>query len=47
MWDYSILSGNGNYIISEGFDYESEEEAEAAAMRYIKDNEICERRINL
>ena len=38
-WDYSIMDPDGN-IICEDFDYETEEDAENAAMQYIADNGI-------
>ena len=39
MQDLSILDSDGN-ILYEAFDFESEDEAEAAASEYIQDNEI-------
>ena len=41
LWDYSILSQDGQ-IIHEGFDFESEDEAESAAMEYIDENGITD-----
>ncbi len=40
-WDLSILDPDGN-IIFEDFDYETEQEAEEAAMEYIKENGITD-----
>lgn len=41
MWDFSILDPDCN-IIQEGFDYETRELAETAAMAYIAENGITE-----
>ncbi len=38
-WDVSILDSKGN-IIFEDFDFETEQDAEDAAMSYIKENDI-------
>ena len=38
-WDFSILDNDGN-IIHEDFDYETETDAESAAMDYIAQNNI-------
>ena len=40
-WDYSILDKDGN-IIHEDFDFETEQDAEDAAMEYIEDNGIID-----
>jgi hypothetical protein len=40
-WDFSILDCDGN-IICEDFDYESEQDAENAAMEYIRENNISD-----
>ena len=38
-WDFSILDLDGD-IICEDFDYETEQDAEDAALEYIKENNI-------
>ncbi len=40
-WDFSILDSDGN-IIYEDFDYETEQDAEDAAMAYIRENNITD-----
>ena len=39
LWDFSILDSDSN-IICEDFDYETEQDAEDAAMEYIRENDI-------
>ncbi len=38
-WDVSVLDADGN-ILFEDFDYETEQDAEDAAMAYIKENGV-------
>ncbi len=40
-WDFSILDKNGN-ILCEDFDYETEQDAEDAAMAYVKENNLTD-----
>ena len=40
-WDWSVLNADGD-ILGEDFDYETKEEAEAAAMEYIEANSITD-----
>ena len=40
-WDFSIMDSNGN-ILCEDFDYETEQDAEDAAMEYIRQNNITD-----
>ena len=38
-WDWSVLNADGD-ILGEDFDYETEQDAEDAAMEYIRENDI-------
>ena len=38
-WDWSALNADGD-ILGEDFDYETEQDAEDAAMEYIRENDI-------
>ncbi len=45
-WDFSVLDAEGN-ILCEDFDYETEQDAEDAAMKYIGDNNITDYTIDV
>lgn len=40
-WDWSVLNADGD-ILGEDFDFETEEDAEDAAMQYIEENSITD-----
>ncbi len=40
-WDFTVLDSNGN-ILCEDFDYETEQDAEDAAMAYVNETGITD-----